>query len=62
MTIFLNPIRHPIFFLETQKINYEAVAEMKAEAACDLKVAFDWMHYKGKNDIVTYLNLRRLAL
>lgn len=34
------------FFLETQQINYEAVAEMKAEALWDLKVAFDWMHYK----------------
>lgn len=36
------------FFLESRKINYEAVAEMKAEAPCDLKVAFDWMHYKGE--------------
>lgn len=47
-TIFLNPIRRPIFLLETGKINYEAVAEMKAEAPCDLKVAFDWIHYKGE--------------
>lgn len=35
---------------------------MKAEARRDLKVAFDWMHYKEKNDIAAYLNLRRLAL